>query len=74
MNDPFTNPVILSASKSFASANDLLKSKDPYNLHRTLQQEGYVSVAKSYQNNRPLTTCSGGKRTSVSWALLAGLR
>ena len=23
---------------------------------RTLQQEGYVSVAKSYQNNRPLTT------------------
>ncbi len=25
---------------------------------RTLQQAGYVSVAKSYQNNRPLTTCS----------------
>jgi DNA-binding MarR family transcriptional regulator len=25
---------------------------------RTLQQEGYVSVAKSYRNNRPLTTCS----------------
>lgn len=25
---------------------------------RTLQQEGYVSVAKSYQNSRPLTTCS----------------
>ena len=25
---------------------------------RTLQQEGYVSVAKSYQNKRPLTTCS----------------
>lgn len=25
---------------------------------RALQQEGYVSVAKSYQNNRPLTTCS----------------
>ena len=25
---------------------------------KTLQQEGYVSVAKSYQNNRPLTTCS----------------
>lgn len=25
---------------------------------RTLQQEGYISVAKSYQNNRPLTTCS----------------
>ena len=25
---------------------------------RALQEEGYVSVAKSYQNNRPLTTCS----------------
>lgn len=25
---------------------------------RTLQQEGYIAVAKSYQNNRPLTTCS----------------
>ncbi len=25
---------------------------------RTLQEEGYLSVAKSYRNNRPLTTCS----------------
>ncbi|MCX6921707.1 MAG: transcriptional regulator [Verrucomicrobia bacterium] len=25
---------------------------------RTLQQSGYVSVTKSFQNNRPLTTCS----------------
>ena len=25
---------------------------------RALQEEGYVSVAKSYQNRRPLTTCS----------------
>jgi DNA-binding MarR family transcriptional regulator len=25
---------------------------------RALQQEGYLAVAKSYQNNRPLTTCS----------------
>lgn len=25
---------------------------------RTLQETGYVSVAKSYQNRRPLTTCS----------------
>ena len=25
---------------------------------RTLQQAGYVSVTKSFQNNRPLTTCS----------------
>jgi DNA-binding MarR family transcriptional regulator len=25
---------------------------------RTLQEAGYVSVAKTYQKNRPLTTCS----------------
>jgi DNA-binding MarR family transcriptional regulator len=25
---------------------------------RALQQEGYVAVSKSYQNRRPLTTCS----------------
>jgi len=25
---------------------------------RALQQEGYIAVAKSYQNRRPLTTCS----------------
>jgi DNA-binding MarR family transcriptional regulator len=25
---------------------------------RTLQEAGYVSVAKSFQNRRPLTTCS----------------
>ena len=25
---------------------------------RTLQEAGYISVAKSFQNRRPLTTCS----------------
>ena len=25
---------------------------------RTLQEAGYISVSKSYQKNRPLTTCS----------------
>lgn len=25
---------------------------------RTLQEAGYISVTKAYQNNRPLTTCS----------------
>ena len=32
---------------------------------RTLQEAGYVSVTKSFHNNRPLTTCSltaAGKR------------
>jgi DNA-binding MarR family transcriptional regulator len=37
---------------------------------RALQQEGYVSVAKSYQNRRPLTTCSltaGGRRAFAEY-------
>ena len=25
---------------------------------RTLQEAGYVSITKSFRNNRPLTTCS----------------
>jgi len=25
---------------------------------RTLQEAGYLSVTKSFQNNRPLTTCA----------------
>ena len=32
---------------------------------RTLQEEGFVAVSKSYANNRPLTTCSltpGGRK------------
>jgi len=37
---------------------------------RTLQEAGYVSVTKSFQNNRPLTTCSltaVGKRAFTSY-------
>ncbi len=37
---------------------------------KTLQQEGYVSVAKSYQNNRPLTTCTltaAGRKAFASY-------
>jgi DNA-binding MarR family transcriptional regulator len=45
---------------SFTELRDLLDMTDGnLNTHiRTLQQEGFVSVAKSYQNNRPLTSCS----------------
>src|ERR1035437_4762132 len=45
---------------SFTELRDALTMTDG-NLTphiRALQQEGYVAVAKSYQNNRPLTTCS----------------
>ena len=37
---------------------------------RTLQEEGFVAVSKSYANKRPLTTCSltaGGKKAFASY-------
>ena len=37
---------------------------------RTLQEAGYISVSKSYANNRPLTTCSltaAGKKAFSSY-------
>jgi DNA-binding MarR family transcriptional regulator len=45
---------------SFTELRDTLAMTDGnLTTHiRALQQEGYVAVAKSYQNNRPLTTCS----------------
>ena len=45
---------------SFTELRDTLDMTDGnLTTHiRTLQEAGYVSVAKSYQNNRPLTTCS----------------
>jgi DNA-binding MarR family transcriptional regulator len=45
---------------SFTELRDTLNMTDGnITTHiRTLQEAGYISVAKSYQNNRPLTTCS----------------
>ena len=45
---------------SFTELRDALAMTDGnLTTHiRTLQQEGYVSVSKSFQNRRPLTTCS----------------
>ncbi|HTL16780.1 MAG TPA: transcriptional regulator [Patescibacteria group bacterium] len=45
---------------SFTEMRDSLKMTDGnITTHiRTLQEAGYVSVTKSFQNNRPLTTCS----------------
>ena len=45
---------------SFTELRDTLDMTDGnLTTHiRTLQQEGFVSVAKSYRNNRPLTTCA----------------
>jgi DNA-binding MarR family transcriptional regulator len=45
---------------SFTEMRETLKMTDGnLSVHiRTLQEAGYVVVSKSYQNNRPLTTCS----------------
>jgi DNA-binding MarR family transcriptional regulator len=45
---------------SFTELRDTLNMTDGnVTTHiRTLQESGYVAVAKSYQNNRPLTTVS----------------
>ena len=45
---------------SFTELRDALEMTDGnLTTHiKALQQEGYISVAKSFQNNRPLTTCS----------------
>jgi len=49
-----------SPALSFTEMRDTLKMTDGnLTTHiRTLQEAGYVSVTKSFQNNRPLTTCS----------------
>ena len=57
---------------SFTELRDTLAMTDG-NLTshmRTLQEAGYVSVSKSYENNRPLTTCSltaAGKKACGSY-------
>ena len=45
---------------SFTELRDALNMTDGnLTTHiRTLQEAGYVSVTKSFQNNRPLTTCA----------------
>jgi DNA-binding MarR family transcriptional regulator len=40
---------------------------------RTLQEAGYVSVTKSFQNNRPLTTCSLTSKGQKAFAAYIGV-
>jgi DNA-binding MarR family transcriptional regulator len=61
-----------SAELSFTELRDALNMTDGnLTTHiRTLQEAGYVSVTKSFQNRRPLTTCSmtsAGKRAFTSY-------
>ena len=57
---------------SFTELRDTLSMTDGnLTTHmRTLQEAGYISVTKSYQNNRPLTTCSltaAGKKAFTNY-------
>ena len=57
---------------SFTELRDTLAMTDGnLTTHiRTLQENGYVSVAKSYRENRPLTTCSltpSGRKVFASY-------
>ena len=57
---------------SFTEMRDALNMTDGnLTTHiRTLQEAGYVSVTKSFQNNRPLTTCaltSAGKKAFAAY-------
>jgi len=57
---------------SFTEMRDALNMTDGnLTTHiRTLQEAGYVSVTKSFQNNRPLTTCSltsAGKKAFANY-------
>ena len=57
---------------SFTELRDTLEMTDGnLTTHiRTLQEAGYVSVAKSFQNNRPLTTCAltaAGKKAFTTY-------
>ena len=57
---------------SFTELRDALSMTDG-NLTshlRTLQEAGYVAVSKSFQDNRPLTTCSltaAGKKSFANY-------
>ena len=57
---------------SFTELRDTLAMTDGnLTTHiRTLQETGYVSVAKTYRDNRPLTTCSltpAGRKAFASY-------
>ena len=57
---------------SFTEMRDALAMTDGnLTTHiRTLQEAGYVSVTKSFQHNRPLTTCSltpAGKKAFTNY-------
>jgi DNA-binding MarR family transcriptional regulator len=64
-----------SLALSFTELRDALEMTDGnLTTHiRTLQEAGYVSVSKSYEQNRPLTTCAltaAGKKACAAYVNL----
>lgn len=57
---PIMSLLAANTELSFTEIRDTLKMTDGnLSMHlKTLQEAGYVAVTKSYQNRRPLTTCS----------------
>jgi DNA-binding MarR family transcriptional regulator len=57
---PIVSMLAANPELSFRELRDTLQMTDGnLSVHlRTLQQEGYVAITKSYRHGRPLTTCA----------------
>jgi DNA-binding MarR family transcriptional regulator len=69
---PIVSLLAATAELSFTELRDTLKMTDGnLSVHiKTLQEAGFVSVTKSYEHRRPLTTCSltpAGRRAFCSY-------
>ncbi|MGO8699283.1 MAG: winged helix-turn-helix domain-containing protein [Limisphaerales bacterium] len=69
---PIMSLLAACAELSFTELRDTLKMTDGnLSMHiRTLQEAGFVSVTKSYRQQRPLTTCAltpAGRRAFASY-------
>lgn len=72
---PIMSLLAANAGLSFTEIRDTLKMTDGnLSVHlRTLQGAGYVDIAKSFQNRKPLTTCSLTEAGRKSFAEYIGL-
>ena len=69
---PIMSLLAASTGLSFTELRDELKMTDGnLSMHiKTLQEAGFVSVTKSYSNQRPLTTCAltpAGRKAFASY-------
>ena len=69
---PIMSLLAATAELSFTEMRDTLKMTDGnLSVHiKTLQESGFVSVTKSYRNQRPLTTCAmtpAGRRAFTTY-------